>query len=111
MALEMLKKRLGLEVIERDWKGKYTSNFFKIPTTIIIPEDCVRIGSYAFRYCLRLKKVKISKNVKEIGECAFWCCTNLKKAIIPKSIKIIGEFAFGYYSKVEVEYVEEETRS
>lgn len=109
MALEMLKKRLGLEIIERDWKGKYISSYFKISSPLIIPEGCVRIGKSAFRYCLRLKKVKISKNVKEIGNCAFWGCTKLKKVKIPENIERIGEFAFGKYSKVEVEYVKEET--
>lgn len=108
MALGMLKKSLGLEIIERDWKGKYISSYFKVPSTLIIPEGCEKIGKSAFRYCLRLKKVKISKNVKEIGSCAFWGCKNLKKVIIPKSVVDIGEFAFGKYSKVEVEYVKEE---
>ena len=106
----MLKKRLGLEVIERNWNGKYISSYFKIPSTLIIPEGCVRVGNYAFRCCWDIKKVKISKNVKEIGICAFWGCKNLKKVIIPKSVVNIGEFAFGKYSKVEVEYVKEEVR-
>lgn len=49
----MLKKRLGLEAIELDNDNiqkaeDFTSFCFKIPTVLIIPEGCVKIGKYVF---------------------------------------------------------------
>ena len=47
----MLKKRLGLEAIERDNSftgGVSVKTYFKIPSTLIIPEGCEKIGAGAF---------------------------------------------------------------
>lgn len=117
--LWMLKKRLGLNAIERDWftGGKYISNCFKIPSTLTIPENCKYIGLNAFHSCLGLRKVIISRSVveigigafrgcrklekvtvlescKRIGEVAFWDCKRLEKVIIPKSVELIESCAF-----------------
>ena len=90
----MLKKRLGLEVIERNWKGKYTYNFFKIPSTLIIPEGCEKIGDNVFWGCRNLKDVVIPESVKRIGNSAFCNCWWLEKVVIPRSVKWIGYSAF-----------------
>ena len=47
----MLKKRLGLEAIERNNSfsgGVNVETYFKISPTLIIPEGCVKIGEGAF---------------------------------------------------------------
>ena len=107
--VKMLKKRLGIEAIERDWEN-FLGNLiycYKISSTLIIPEGCRVIGERSFENCVRLKEVKIPESVKEIGISAFWMCDNaeitLKKA---KSEFIIGKDAF--YNCKSVEYVEEE---
>ena len=95
--LEMLKKRLGINAIERDWKGKYDRvyDFYKIPSTLIIPEGCGRIGRGVFEDCDWLKKVVISEGVLWIRGFAFWGCERLKEVIIPESVEWIASFAFG----------------
>ena len=92
--VEMLKKRLGIETIESDWSGKYVSRYFKIPSPLIIPKGCRRIGVSVFWGWKKLEKVKIPRSVKEIGEQAFFCCTKLEKVTIPEGCEIVGRCAF-----------------
>lgn len=86
----MLKKKLGIEGIER----RLVRYYYKIPSTLVIPEGCKRIGSGAFSGCKELEKVEISEGVKSIGTCSFQGCRNLKKVIIPGSVEEIGNYAF-----------------
>lgn len=108
----MLKKRLGVEGIEKDWLNyrRYTDhayNLYKIPSTLIIPESCGRIGYWAFRYCAKLKKVVIPKSVEGIGEDAFYSCVRLEEVIIPEGCENIGGNAFKYCTSLkEVEVPE-----
>lgn len=103
----MLKKKLGVEAIELNWKRKmkYTdriSDFYKIPTTLIIPEGCEKVGAEAFYCCWRLKNVEIPESVERIEEAAFYYCSNAT-IILKKSIRdiIIEHFAFNYCNKVK----------
>jgi len=91
----MLKKRLGVEAIEKGSRigGRLATNF-KIPSTLVIPESCERIGNCAFYYCQKLKEVVISGSVKEINIDAFYNCTNLRKAIISRGVEVIGSNTF-----------------
>ena len=108
----MLKKRLGIEAIEMvNWDYDFIYNYYKIPSTLIIPEGCKKIGKYAFSGCLNLKKVIISGSVNRIGDSAFWGCEDAE-VILEKpewEFKRIGDYAF--YNCKSVEYVEEETRT
>ena len=92
----MLKKKFGLEAIERDWARVIysTKGIFKIPSTLIIPEGCVKIGNYALYESEMLKRVIISEGVEEIGDFAFCNCWRLEKVVIPESIKKIMDYAF-----------------
>lgn len=91
----MLKKKLGIEGIERDWFWRKTlKNCFKIPSSLVIPEGCKRIGRNAFAICKGLEKVEIPESVTWIRDCAFQSCWYLKKVIIPKSMEEIGDYAF-----------------
>ena len=93
----MLKKKLGIECIERDdWAFYNIEDYFKISSTLIIPEGCKKIGDWAFEYCDRLEKVIIPESVERIGIKAFWKCRNatviLKKP--KREFKEIEEDAF-----------------
>jgi len=91
----MLKKRLGIEAIERDWNVIFKSNhYFKIPSTLIISDSCEKIGKFAFYECDKLKEVVISGSVKKINIDAFYNCTNLRKAIISRGVEWIGSNTF-----------------
>lgn len=89
----MLKKKLGIEGIEGDlYNDEKLTNYFKIPSTLVIPEGCKRIGRCAFDSCEKLSKVVIPKSVEWIGFKAFFECKNatiiLKKH--KKNFKEIG---------------------
>jgi len=95
----MLKKRLGIEAIEIDWS---LCRYFKIPSTLIIPDSVEVIGRGVFEGCKKLEKVEIPKNIVEIGSWAFDGCERLEKIIIPRSVKNIGFCAFRGCSNAEV---------
>lgn len=91
----MLKKRIGIEAIEKYWSwSKRLSNYFKIPTTLIIPDGCEKIGNRVFECCEKLKEVVISRSVKSIGTCSFGGCNRLEEVIIPENVESIGDHAF-----------------
>ena len=52
-------------------RGKTVSSF-------VIPETVTSIGSYAFDYCLNLREITISSNVKIIADSAFSNCYYLE---------------------------------
>ena len=104
--LSMLKKRLGVDAIER---GQFClsslKDYFKIPTTLIIPEGCRKVGDRAFWGCDRLEEVIIPKSVEWIGNYALDWCRNaviiLKK---PRSeFRHIGPYAFWECKNVKEE--------
>ena len=92
----MLKKKLGIEAIERNWNLHYhlSNHYFKIPSILVIPEGCEKIGNFAFYECNRLKEVVISMNVKKINFGAFYNCISLRKVVIPSSVEVIGSNVF-----------------
>ena len=77
----MLKKKLGAEGIERNWSGECISRYFKIPSTLIIPDGCKKTGNWVFQYCTILKEVIISEGCKRIGIDAFKGCEKLEKLV------------------------------
>ena len=95
----MLKKRLGINAIERDWLLSKIINietYFKIPSSLIISRSCEIIGDRVFQGCDGLKKVVIPESVKKIGNGAFEWSGKLRKVEIPKSVEWIGNLAFAY---------------
>lgn len=105
ITLKMLKKRLGIEAIEKIWNIRADSiyDYYKIPTTLIIPESAKDIGDSAFRYCDEIKKVIIPESVEMIGYCAFYGCRGatiiLRKH--KKDFKYVGSCAFDYCRDVK----------
>lgn len=62
-------------------------------TSIIIADNVLRIGKYAFEGC-PIQKVVIPESVISIGDKAFSDCTELEQLTIPSTIKYIGDEAF-----------------
>ena len=123
--VEVLRKKLGIEGIET---VDFLRRYYKIPSTLTIPEGCKKIGHFAFWRCERLKKVSIPGSVVVIDINAFSHCKSIEKIVIPESVKKIGEQAFygckklkkvvipenveiGVYAFAGCKYVEEEIRS
>ena len=77
----MLKKKLGIEAVEKDWIDRIGNikNHFKVPSTLIIPEECKRIGKWALYNCRKLEKVVIPKSVCKIYDYAFAACGNIRE--------------------------------
>lgn len=121
----MLKKKLGAECIEERIINCHISWFYKVPSTLIIPEGCrgirfevfdscrklkkveipesvKKIEKYAFAGCISLKEVVIPKSVEKIGDCAFYSCNKLEKVVIPGSVKEINNWAFGGCTSAEI---------
>ena len=124
----MLKKRLGIEAIERNWGNrKPIPSYFKIPSSLTIPEGCENVGGCAFQDCNVLERLKIPGSVKSIGvwsflRCyglkevvisesrdyvainysAFYLCKNLEKVEIPRNVNRIGGLAFLGCEKAEI---------
>lgn len=107
--VEMLKKKLGINAIERDWScGNRLVWFFKIPSSLVIPEGCEKIGDWAFWCCRELEKAVIPKSVKVIKYKAFYDCYNAVVIITKPSIEIETCVFLGCKA---VTYVEEKTRN
>lgn len=67
---------------------------------LVIPEGCVRIGSYLTKLMPNLETVKWPDTVKEIGDMAFANLTKWNIPALPKNLEIIGNSAFALTSKV-----------
>lgn len=89
----MLKKKLGIELIESERCYQYRY-YYKIPPTLIIPEGCREIGCFAFWCCRELKRVVIPGSVVRIGQWAFRDCDRLERVEILDGVEEIGEEAF-----------------
>ena len=63
-------------------------------TSIVLPDELVTVGSYAFYNCKSLKKIELGKNVATIEKYAFRNCTKLASITIPDSVTSIGFIAF-----------------
>lgn len=98
----MLKKRLGIECMERSWYCGYLIDFYKIPSTLTISNDCTWIGARVFYYCNRLKEVVISGSVESIGFSAFEGCKKLGKVEISGNVDWINSNAFRGCTKATI---------
>lgn len=67
---------------------------------LVIPEGCVRIGSYLTQLMKNLETVKWPDTVEEIGDMAFANLTKWNIPALPKNLEIIGNSAFALTSQV-----------
>ena len=74
--------------------SKGWSNYEPSIKNVVIGNEILGIGSYAFSYCSALSSVTIPSSVTSIGERAFLDCTALSSVTIPNSVISIGYCAF-----------------
>ena len=65
-----------------------------VENEIVLPENIIRIGSYAFSDCSAITDIQFGSKVETIDEFAFQNCTGLKKLIVPSSVKSMGSQIF-----------------
>ena len=63
-------------------------------TSITLPSTLKKIGTVAFRGCLRLKEIAIPESLESIGNSAFSGCSSMASATSLKNVKSIGGGAF-----------------
>ncbi len=70
--------------------------FKKEIKTVIIPSSVIEIENYAFYDCTELKSINFLENssLVLIGDLAFYKCINLTEIVIPSSVTAIGRDAF-----------------
>lgn len=68
---------------------------FSTASKLIMGDNVVQIGDFAFYGCSQLTDVKISNSVIIIGACSFESC-NLTSIEIPSSVDTIERYAFAY---------------
>ena len=61
---------------------------------IVVEENVISIGDYAFWNCSNLTSVTLPEGVLSIGNSAFYTCTSLASIEIPESVSSIGTAAF-----------------
>lgn len=87
-----------VNVFENDSKdfeveGGVLKKYHGADVDVVIPNNVVKIGNYAFSY-LKIKNVVIPDSVTSIGDSAFRGCDSLKDITIPDSVTTIGAEAF-----------------
>lgn len=74
--------------------GNYAFSDCTSLTSVTIPNSVTSISNYAFSYCSSLTSVTIPDSVKEIGEGAFYKCAGMTNVTIGNGVESIGNIAF-----------------
>ncbi len=61
---------------------------------LILPDNILTIGEWAFANCEKLESVSLPKGLTKISEWMFSGCDALKSIIIPENVVPVGEAAF-----------------
>lgn len=80
-------------------------------TKLVIGEDVVSIGAYAFYGCINLEYIRIPNTVVTITSYAFYNCTGLKHVKIPSSVITIEANAFEGCTGLETVRVPDSVKS
>ena len=64
--------------------------------TVVLPESCLTIGSYAFDYQSSLEEVQLPGGLQSIGSMAFYGCRALTGIEFPESLISLGDYIFCY---------------
>ena len=82
-----------------EWSNNFFINDQEIKD-LVIPNNVMSIGDYAFSRCSGLTAVTIPNSVTSIGISAFLHCSGLTSVTIPNSVTSLGKEAFAYCSSL-----------
>ena len=82
-----------------EWSNNFFINDQEIKD-LVIPNNVMSIGDYAFSRCSGLTAVTIPNSVTSIGDYAFYGCSGLTSVTIPNSVISLGKEAFAYCSSL-----------
>ncbi len=69
-------------------------------TKVTIGSTVKTIGAYAFSGCSGIQELVIGNSVYNIGACAFYQCYAITDVILPNSVKTINTYAFSGCNKI-----------
>lgn len=78
--------------------GKGAFSYCNGLTEILLSQETVSVGEYAFFNCDHLTEITLPDSITEIGKEAFGWCDSLKKAALPESLNKI-EYGLFWYAK------------
>lgn len=70
-------------------------------SSLVIPDSVKEIGELAFRWCTKLKTIKLSNNISEIPKQLISSCTSLKLIEIPSNVKKVEYSALAWCESLE----------
>ena len=82
-------------------KGGVLEQYYGASNSIVIPDNVMEIGDFAFDGCKTLLSVSIPGNVIEIGDGAFMGCESLKSICIPDGVMEIHSSTFSQCISLE----------
>ena len=81
----------------------YADNLYlnnELIADLVIPNNVVTIGAYAFSDCSGITSLTIPNSVTSIGDYAFSNCSGITSLTIPNSVTSIGNYAFSNCSGI-----------
>lgn len=86
--------KIGTYRVAEVGDGEHPITSFHGPTSIMIPANVTRIGTFAFGGNKNIREVSLPPKLRSIPEALFHSCENLSSVRIPVSVKGIGVEAF-----------------
>lgn len=74
--------------------GRYAFYSCTYIQSVVIPSSVIKIRGFAFAYCKLLQAITITNGVTEIESLVFSECISLQNIIIPESVVKVGAFVF-----------------
>jgi len=76
--------------------------------SVILPDNLISIGEYAFQNCRYLENISLPENLKTIKQYAFAHCENLKSVYLPDKLTVIEQYLFSDCKKLTTVHLPEE---
>ena len=91
---ELLSEAAPLETGDFVIENGVLMQYCGTDSSVVIPEEVVRIGARAFEGNTSIRSVSVPNRVTSIGEAAFMGCANLSDVSLGSGLQEMGDFAF-----------------